>query len=68
MNFIKKILKNREIEKSLMALHEESKKEFCQCGDELHEDIETDLWWCNGCRTPYHNHEIGLGRIYFYGT
>jgi len=68
MNFIKKILKKIEVEKTLMALHEESKKEFCECGDEIHQDIDTDLWWCNGCRTPYQNYEIRNNGSYFYGT
>ena len=46
MNFIKKKLKEREIEKSLIALHEESKKEFCTCGHELQFDYdEPHLWW-----------------------
>jgi hypothetical protein len=70
MNFIKRILKNREIEKSLIALHEESKKEFCTCGHELQFDYdEPHLWWCSKCKSVYHDYEIdGRGRIYFYGT
>ena len=70
MNFIKKKLKEREIEKSLIALHEESKKEFCTCGHELQFDYdEPHLWWCNKCKAIYQDSEItGAGSIYFYGT